>query len=149
MVAFWSSFAPAALITSIKKDLNLSKGQIADSNVAAVLGGVVARLFIGKFMDTFGPRYAFLLCLWGTAPVVFAISAVRNFTEYALCRFFIAWSLASVIPCIQWTTNMYNGENFVLEFFFGAFVLFWSRIEKKKKNLTFFFIDSAKKKNLY
>ena len=110
MVTFWSSFAPAALITSIKKDLNLTKGQIADSNVAAVLGGVVARLFIGKFMDTFGPRYAFLLCLWGTAPVVFAISAVRNFTEYALCRFFIAWSLAAVIPCIQWTTNMYNGE---------------------------------------
>lgn len=118
MVAFWSSFAPAALITSIKRDLNLSKGQIADSNVAAVLGGVVARLFIGKFMDTFGPRYAFLLCLWGTAPVVFAISAVRNFTEYALCRFFIAWSLAAVIPCIQWTTNMYNGmREIVLEFF--------------------------------
>ena len=110
MIAFWSSFAPAALITSIKKDLNLTKGQIADSNVAAVLGGVVSRLFIGKFMDTFGPRYAFLLCLWGTAPVVFAISAVRNFTEYALCRFFMAWALAAVIPCIQWTTNMYNGE---------------------------------------
>lgn len=110
MIAFWSSFAPAALITSIKKDLNLTKGQIADSNVAAVLGGVVSRLFIGKFMDTFGPRNAFLLCLWGTAPVVVAMSFVRNFTEYALCRFFMAWALATVIPCIQWTTNLYNGE---------------------------------------
>jgi hypothetical protein len=110
MIAFWSSFAPAALITSIKKDLNLTKGQIADSNVAAVLGGVVSRLFIGKFMDTFGPRLSFLLCLWGTAPIVFAMSFVRNFTEYALCRFFMAWALATVIPCIQWTTNMYNGE---------------------------------------
>ena len=125
MVAFWSSFAPAALITSIKKDLNLSKGQIADSNVAAVLGGVVGRLFIGKFMDTFGPRYAFLLCLWGTAPVVFAIAAVRNFTEYALCRFFMAWSLAAVIPCIQWTTNMYNGERLFV------FLSFFPRGEEK------------------
>ena len=110
MVAIWSSFAPAAVITSITKDLNLTKGQIADSNVAAVLGGVVAHLFVGKFMDTFGPRYALLLCLWGTAPVVFAMSAVRNFTEYALCRFFMAWALAAVIPCIQWTMHMYNGE---------------------------------------
>ena len=24
--------------------------------------------------------------------------------------FFMAWALAAVIPCIQWTTNMYNGE---------------------------------------
>ena len=76
MVAFWSSFAPAALITSIKNDLKLSKGQIADANVAAVMGGVFARLFFGKFMDSWGPRYAFMLCLWGTAPAVFAISKV-------------------------------------------------------------------------
>ena len=130
MVTFWSSFAPAALITSIKKDLNLSKGQIADSNVAAVLGGVVSRLFIGKFMDTFGPRYAFLLCLWGTAPVVYAIAAVRNFTEYALCRFFMAWSLAAVIPCIQWTTNMYNGERL---FVFSLSLLFFHPMGGEKR----------------
>ena len=78
MVAFWSSFAPAALITSIKNDLKLTKAQIADANVAAVCGGVVARLFIGKFMDSWGPRYAFMLCLWATAPAVFAMSKVTS-----------------------------------------------------------------------
>lgn len=81
MVAFWSSFAPAALITSIKNDLKLTKGQIADANVAAVMGGVVARLFIGKFMDSWGPRWAFILCLWGTAPAVFGISKVSWYGE--------------------------------------------------------------------
>lgn len=108
MVAFWSSFAPAALITSIKNDLKLTKGQIADANVAAVMGGVVARLFIGKFMDSWGPRWAFILCLWGTAPAVFAIAFVKSYAGYVACRFFIACSLAAVIPCIQWTTYMYN-----------------------------------------
>jgi len=108
MVAFWSSFAPAALITSIKNDLKLTKAQIADANVAAVCGGVVARLFIGKFMDSWGPRYAFMLCLWATAPAVFAMSKVTSFAGYVACRFCIAMSLAAVIPCIQWTTNMYN-----------------------------------------
>lgn len=108
MVAFLSSFAPAALITTIKDDLKLSKAQIANSNVAAVMGGVAARLFIGKFMDTYGPRHAFLICLWGTVPFIFGISAVKSFAGYAACRFFIAMSLAAVIPCIQWTTNMFN-----------------------------------------
>ena len=106
MCAFVSSFAPAALITTIKDDLKLSKAQIANSNVAAVMGGVAARLFIGKFMDTAGPRKAFLLCLFGTTPFIVGITFVKSFAGYAACRFFIAMALAAVIPCIQWTTSM-------------------------------------------
>ena len=83
-----------------------SKAQIANSNVAAVMGGVVARLFIGKFMDSAGPRAAFLLCLWGTVPFIIGISFVKSFAGYAACRFFMAMALAAVIPCIQWTTFM-------------------------------------------
>jgi hypothetical protein len=70
------------------------------------MGGVVARLFIGKFMDTAGPRAAFLLCLWGTVPFIIGISFVKSFAAYAACRFFMAMALASVIPCIQWTISM-------------------------------------------
>lgn len=70
------------------------------------MGGVAARLFIGKFMDSAGPRMAFLLCLWGTVPFIIGISFVKSFAAYAACRFFMAMALATVIPCIQWTTMM-------------------------------------------
>ena len=49
-----------------------------------------------------------MLCLWLTTPAVFAMSVVKSFAGYATCRFFMAWSLAAVIPCIQWTTQMFN-----------------------------------------
>ena len=106
MCAFVSAFAPAALISTIKDDLGLTKAQIANSNVAAVMGGVASRLFIGKYMDMAGPRKAFLLCLWGTVPFIVGITFVKSFAGYAACRFFIAMGLATVIPCIQWTTAM-------------------------------------------
>jgi MFS family permease len=86
--------------------LTRPQAQIANSNVAAVMGGVAARLFIGKFMDSAGPRMAFLLCLWGTVPFIIGISFVKSFAAYAACRFFMAMALAAVIPCIQWTTMM-------------------------------------------
>lgn len=97
-------------LSSLRPTLRPStpQAQIANSTVAAVMGGVTARLFIGKFMDSAGPRKAFLLCLWGTAPFLLGIQHVRSFGAYAACRFFIAMALAAVIPCIQWTTQMYN-----------------------------------------
>jgi NNP family nitrate/nitrite transporter-like MFS transporter len=70
-VCFYAWFAVAPLMPVIKGEFGLTKGQIANINIAAVGVTVLARLLIGPLCDKYGPRrtYAALLTL-GALPVL-------------------------------------------------------------------------------
>src|SRR3954447_9476131 len=70
-VCFFAWFAVAPLMTVIKQELNLTPGQIANINIAAVGITIIVRLLIGPLADKFGPRrtYTGLLAI-GALPVL-------------------------------------------------------------------------------
>ena len=65
-VAFWSWYAfPPLLTVTIKKDLNLTQDQIANSNIVALTATLIVRLTAGAACDRFGPRWTFAAILIG------------------------------------------------------------------------------------
>ena len=65
-VAFWSWYAfPPLLTVTIKKDLNLTQDQIANSNIVALAATLIVRLTAGAACDRFGPRWTFAAILLG------------------------------------------------------------------------------------
>ena len=65
-VAFWSWYAfPPLLTVTIKKDLNLTQNQIANSNIVALAATLIVRLTAGAACDRFGPRWTFAAILLG------------------------------------------------------------------------------------
>ena len=65
-VAFWSWYAfPPLLTVTIKKDLNLTQDQIANSNIVALTATSIVRLTAGAACDRFGPRWTFAAILIG------------------------------------------------------------------------------------
>ena len=69
-VAFWSWYAfPPLLTVTIKKDLNLSQTQIANSNIVALTATLIVRLSAGAACDRFGPRWTFAAILIGEQSV--------------------------------------------------------------------------------
>ncbi len=53
---FVSTFGPAALITIIRDDVNMTKTDIGNANIAAVCGAVLGRVAMGNFVDTYGKQ---------------------------------------------------------------------------------------------
>lgn len=60
-VTFFSTFAAAPLIGTIRQDLNLTQKAVSGANVAAITGTIFARLILGTFTNRFGPRFAQVL----------------------------------------------------------------------------------------
>lgn len=51
---FVSTFGPAALLTIVREDLNMTRTDIGNAGIAAVCGAVFGRVALGNFCDTFG-----------------------------------------------------------------------------------------------
>ncbi|GIM04197.1 hypothetical protein Vretimale_8817 [Volvox reticuliferus] len=107
-MSFVATFAPAALVPVIRDDLFLSKSQLGNAGVAAVCGAIAARIFMGAFVDTVGPRYGSAATMLVTAPAVFCMSLVTDFSTFAVTRFFIGCSLCMFVCCQFWCGSMFN-----------------------------------------
>src|SRR5258707_778112 len=68
---FFAWFGIAPLMPVVRKELQLTKGQVGNIVVASVSATIFARLLIGWCCDRFGPRitYTWLLVL-GSLPVI-------------------------------------------------------------------------------
>jgi MFS transporter, NNP family, nitrate/nitrite transporter len=88
-VCFFAWFAVAPLLPVIREDLDLTKDQIANINIAAVCVTIVARLLIGPLCDRFGARltYTWLLAL-GAIPVA-AIAFAQSYEAFLFWRLLI------------------------------------------------------------
>jgi MFS transporter, NNP family, nitrate/nitrite transporter len=104
-VCFFSWFALAPLMPIIRDDLKLSKSQIGDIVIASVSATIIARLFIGRLCDTWGPRktYTTLLIL-GSIPVFF-VGLATNYWTFLLFRLAIGCIGASFV-ITQFHTSM-------------------------------------------
>lgn len=109
MIAFlsWYAFPPLLSIT-IADDLKLSKTDIANSNIVALLSTLLVRVVAGPACDAFGPRKTFAACLiLGAVPSVLA-GTVTSASGLITLRFFIGILGGTFVPCQVWTTGFYD-----------------------------------------
>ncbi|KAL8981954.1 MAG: hypothetical protein Q9205_003409 [Flavoplaca limonia] len=108
-VAFWSWYAfPPLLTETIKKDLNLSQADVANSNILALTAALIVRLVAGLACDRFGARWTFAaILLLGAIPTALA-GTVTTHNGLVALRFFAGILGGSFIPCQVWTTGFFD-----------------------------------------
>lgn len=111
-VCFFAWFAVAPLMPLIRDELQLTKDQIANINIAAVCVTIFVRLIIGPMCDRFGARlaYTWLLTL-GSIPVI-AIAFARSYEAFLFWRLCIGAIGASFV-ITQFHTSMMFAPNIV------------------------------------
>ncbi len=111
-VCFFAWFAVAPLMPVIRDDLHLTKEQLANINIAAVLVTILVRLLIGPMCDRFGPRrtYTWLLAL-GALPVI-GIGFAQSYEMFLFFRLCIGAIGASFV-ITQYHTSVMFAPNVV------------------------------------
>ncbi|KAL9099664.1 MAG: hypothetical protein Q9163_004865 [Psora crenata] len=108
-IAFWSWYAfPPLLTVTIRKDLNLSQSDVANSNIVSLVATLIVRLGAGTACDRYGPRWTFaVILLVGAIPTALAGTVTTPHGLIAV-RFFIGILGGSFIPCQVWTTGFFD-----------------------------------------
>jgi len=96
------------LTVTIAKDLKLTKNQIANSNIIALVATLLVRLVAGPACDRFGPRKTFAACLLVGAIPTFLSGTAYNASELMALRFFIGILGGSFVPCQVWSTGFFD-----------------------------------------
>ncbi len=111
-VCFFAWFAVAPLMPLIRDELQLTKDQIANINIAAVCVTIFVRLLIGPMCDRYGARltYTWLLAL-GAIPVI-AIAFARSYEAFLFWRLCIGAIGASFV-ITQYHTSLMFAPNVV------------------------------------
>lgn len=105
--SFFSTFAAAPLIAYIKDDLNLSKKEIGDANVASVTGTIVFRVMMGWICDKMGARRGLGCLLLLATPAIIGIMFVQDAPGFIICRLLIGCSLATFVACQVWCSQQF------------------------------------------
>ena len=93
---------------TIAKDLNLSRNEVANSNIIALTATLLVRLVAGPACDRYGPRLTFCACLLvGAIPTALAGTAQKA-TDLMVIRFFVGILGASFVPCQVWSTGFFD-----------------------------------------
>lgn len=111
-VCFFAWFAVAPLMPVIKGEFGLSKGQIANINVASVGITVLVRLLIGPLTDKYGPRriHTALLAI-GSIPVL-GIAMAHSYATFLFFRLLIG-SIGASFVITQYHTSVMFAPNVV------------------------------------
>jgi NNP family nitrate/nitrite transporter-like MFS transporter len=106
-VCFFAWFAVAPLMPIIRNDLSLTKDQIANINIAAVMVTILVRLIVGPLCDKFGARltYTWLLVL-GSLPVM-GIAFTHSYEGFLFFRLCIGAIGASFVITQLHTSTMF------------------------------------------
>lgn len=93
---------------TIQRDLNLTRNDIANSNILALTATLLVRLVAGPSCDRYGPRTTFAACLLiGAIPTALAGTAY-NAGQLMAVRFFIGILGGSFVPCQVWSTGFFD-----------------------------------------
>ena len=111
-VCFVAWFAAAPLMPIIAKQLNLTKDQVANINIASVTATILVRMIVGPLCDRFGPKrtYTWLLLL-GSLPV-FALGFSNSYESFLFLRLCIGAIGASFV-ITQYHTSVMFAPNVV------------------------------------
>jgi NNP family nitrate/nitrite transporter-like MFS transporter len=107
-LCFFGWFGLAPLMPVIKKEFNLTAGQIANINIAAVSITILARLFIGWVCDKIGPRLAYTILLAAGSLPVMLIGFASSYESFLLCRLAIGFIGASFVITQYHTSVMFD-----------------------------------------
>lgn len=93
---------------TIKRDLNLSTVDVANSNIAALTGTLIVRFIAGPLCDRFGPRWTYIaVLLAGAIPTAMA-GLVKNVQGLIALRFFVGILGGTFVPCQVWSTGFFD-----------------------------------------
>ncbi|KAK1074569.1 hypothetical protein LTR48_009298, partial [Friedmanniomyces endolithicus] len=99
---------PPLLSDVIAKDIHMSKTQVSNSNIIALVATLLVRLVAGPACDRFGPRYTFAGCLLVGAIPTFLSGTAYNVQQLYALRFFIGILGGAFVPCQVWTTGFFD-----------------------------------------
>lgn len=106
-VCFFGWFGLAPLMPTIREDLGLTKAEVGNTIIASVAATIIARLFIGRLCDTWGPRKAAVrLLIVGCIPV-FLVGLAHDYTTFLLFRLAIGVIGASFVITQFHTSQMF------------------------------------------
>jgi NNP family nitrate/nitrite transporter-like MFS transporter len=108
-IAFFSWFAfPPLMAITLKKDLNLTKTDIANSSILGLTSTLLVRVITGPLCDKYGPRKVMAgLLLVGAIPTLFA-GLAQDATGLMIIRFLIGVLGGTFVPCQVWTTTFFD-----------------------------------------
>lgn len=109
---FFAWFAVAPLMPVIKSEFGLTKGQIANINIAAVAITVLARLAVGPLCDKLGPRLVHTALLALGALPVFGIAFATSYPMFLFFRLLVGAIGASFVVT-QYHTSVNFAPNVV------------------------------------
>jgi MFS transporter, NNP family, nitrate/nitrite transporter len=104
---FFGWFGLAPLMPTIREDLNLSKGQVGNIIIASISATIIARLFIGRLCDTWGPRKTYTSLLVLCSIPVFLVGLSNSYESFLLFRFAIGIIGASFVITQYHTSVMF------------------------------------------
>ncbi|CAH1783374.1 unnamed protein product [Owenia fusiformis] len=109
-IAFLAWFCIQPLLPHIKKDLGLTKEDLANSGISGVAAVIIVRIAAGPFCDRYGARRTMvvLLCI-GAIPVGLA-AFVTNGNGLVIVRLFIGILGGVFVPCQMWTMSMFSSN---------------------------------------
>ncbi|CAF3800296.1 unnamed protein product [Rotaria socialis] len=108
-VAFLSWFAfPPLLHGAIQEDLQLTKAQIANSNIVGLVATLLVRAIVGPLCDRYGPRLVMVGCLLSGAMATACTPLISNTTELNIIRFFVGILGGTFVPCQVWTSQFFD-----------------------------------------
>ena len=111
-VCFFGWFGIAPLMPIVRETLHHTKDQIGNITIASVSATIIARLIIGKFCDTLGPRLSYTILLAvGSIPVLL-IGLANSYESFLLFRLAIGIIGASFV-ITQFHTSMMFAPNIV------------------------------------
>ena len=107
---FFGWFGLAPLMPTIREDLGLTKAQVGNIIIASVSATIIARLFIGRLCDTWGPRKTYTALLVGCSIPVFLVGLANSYETFLLFRLAIGVIGASFV-ITQYHTSMMFAPN--------------------------------------
>ncbi|KAK4657567.1 hypothetical protein QC762_213570, partial [Podospora pseudocomata] len=109
MLSFWAWYTfPPLLTVTIRQDLNLTKEQVANSNIVSLVATLAVRFIAGPLCDQIGSRRVFsLILLAGSVPIGLA-PLIKDATGLYIIRFFIGILGGSFVPCQVWCTGWFD-----------------------------------------
>lgn len=111
-VCFFSWFAVAPLMPTIREELGLTRGQIGNAMVASVAVTILARLAIGRLLDSFGPRRTYTALLALCAFPILGLAMAQSYTQFLIARLFVGIVGASFV-ITQYHTSVMFAPNVV------------------------------------
>jgi MFS transporter, NNP family, nitrate/nitrite transporter len=104
---FFGWFGLAPLMPTIRQDLGLTKPQIGNIIIASVSATIIARLFIGRLCDTWGPRKTYTALLVVCSIPVFLVGLANSYETFLLFRLAIGVIGASFVITQYHTSVMF------------------------------------------